>query len=313
MPGLVATMPPSPFASVSYTYAPTHVPKRQRQTMLELLLDEDWARAYRRVSKHPEIARQKTLINLDGQNTEAHLLHYLCRKKNVPVALVQAFVAACPDAARAGDEVLDCLPLHVACEHDASVALLKVLMNAYPEGLIRPDKDGNLPVHYACSLESPESALYLLEACPELVSMKNNKGQTPLHLACSRYDVSLELVQELTRLNEDACKSRDWQGRLPLHSACMWKAAPEVVELLLKCYPQGVRVEDTHKLTPYSICRKVVHLDHHDSTVKLLRSYQNKKGGLFARGRNLVQHQAENLSDTLHLHAHNSFRHVHAG
>jgi hypothetical protein len=284
-----------------------------RRTLLELIKDENWARVYRRVAKSPEELQRMTLINLDGHSSEAYPLHYLCRKKEAPVAVVEAFVNAWPEAARTQDSILESLPLHVACEHDASVEVLAILIHAYPEGLTKPDKYGNLPIHCASSLESPESALLLLHACPESAKMKTNKGQTPLHLACSRYDISNELVQVLIQLYKDACKSRDWQGRLPLHSACMWNAPTCVLELLLQCYPEGVRLEDSYRMTPYSICRKVFHLDHHESTVKLLRSYHKKRGGLLSRSRDLVQFKAENLSDSLGMHSHHKlFHHVHA-
>jgi ankyrin repeat protein len=155
--------------------------------------------------------------------------------------------------------------------------------------------------------------MYLLNACPESDKMTNKKGQTPLHLACSRYDVCPELIQELIRLNSDACKTRDWQGRLPVHSACMWKADAQVIEMLLEAYPQSVREQDSHHHTPYGICRKVVHLDHHDPTVKLLRSYRLKHGDLLHRSKDFVTYQAENLSDSLGIHAHKSLRYANAG
>lgn len=308
---LVSTMPPNPFVNVSFD----PVPQPCRRTILELIRDEEWVKVMRRVTKTPEQCQMKTIVNLDGHKTEAYPLHYLCKNKNVPAALVDAFVENCKEATRTPDAELQSLPIHIACEHDASVAVLDVLVRAYPEGLTKPDIDGNLPIHYACALESPESAMYLLEACPDesVTTTNKKKGQTPLHLACSRYDVSTKLVQELIRLNEDACKARDWQGRLPIHSACMWKASSAVIEMLLKCNPQSAREEDSHHMTPYGICRKVVHLDHHDATVKLLRAYRKKHGDLLVRGKDLVQYQAENLSDSLGIHAHKSFRHADAG
>lgn len=306
---LVATMPPNPFVRVSFDPAPQPC----RRTIVELIKDEHWARLWRRITKAPEQLQTKTIVNLDGQNTEAHPLHYLCKKRDVPAALVEAFVENCKEATRTPDSELQSLPIHIACEHDAPVAVLNVLVDAYPEGLVKTDKAGNLPIHYACSLQSPESAMSLLKACPESVTAKNKKGQTPLHLACSRYDISKELVQELLSLNDDACKTRDWQGRLPIHSACMWKANTLMIDMLLKSYPESVRVEDSHHMTPYGICRKTVHLDHHDSTVKLLRSYQKKHGDFLVRGKYLVQYQAENISDSLGIHTHKSFRYANAG
>jgi ankyrin repeat protein len=204
------------------------------------------------------------------------------------------------------------LPIHVACQHDAPVAFLKVLVNAYPESLLKPDKDGNLPIHYACSLESPDAAHYLMDASAESLKRVNKKNKTPLHLACSRYDVSVTLIQDLIQLNENACKTRDWQGRLPIHSACMWEASTGVIELLLNAYPQSVGEKDDHSMTPYGICRKVVHLEMHNATVKLLREHHKNRASLFGKGKDLFQYQAENLSDTLHLHQHTSFRHANA-
>lgn len=306
---LVANMAPNPFVSVSF--AP--VLEAPRRTMIEIIRDEQWVPVYRRVNKVPEQVRDKCLVNLDGQSTEAYPLHYLCKNKDVPLAIVDAFLGTCPEAARTPDAVLGWLPIHIACKHDASVAVLDMLVQAYPEGLSTADKDGNLPLHYACALESPECARYLLQACSETVSLKNNKGQTPLHLACSRYDVSTELVQELIQLDKDACRVHDWQKRLPLHSACMWKASTQVIEMLLRCYPQSLRETDSHNMNPYDICRKVVHLDHHDSTVKLLRSYQKKNGDLLIRVRDSLRYKTESLSDSLGIHAHKPLHHANAG
>lgn len=283
-----------------------------RHSIEDLIKDERWERVEKRLSRDPAEIQCKHLENLDGHKTQAYALHYLCRKKEAPTHLVEAFVNLQKEAVSTPDSLLQELPIHIACQHDAPVATLEVLVNAYPESLLKPDKDGNLPIHYACSHESPEAAHYLMDACAESLKWKNKKNQTPLHLACSRYDISLTLIQDLIQMNKDACKTRDWQGRLPIHSACMWKASPGIIELLLKAYPESVGEKDEHNMTPYGICRKVIHLDTHEATVKMLRSHHKNHVSLFGKAKDLVQYQAENISDALHLHHHKSFHHANA-
>ena len=290
----------------------TKTQPHSRQTILDLIRNEQWEKVKRRVSKAPEEAGRLKVVNLDGQKTQAYAIHYLLRKKEVPVDVIESVVKAWKDALSMPDSVLNELPIHIACQHDAPIATLDVLVHAYPEGLLIPDRDGNLPIHYACSLEDPEAARYLMNACPASARKTNCKGQTPLHLACARYDISIDLVQELIQLNENACKTPDWQGRLPVHSACMWKANTRVIETLLKAHPEAVRAFDLHNLTPYGICRKVVHLPTSDPTVTLLRAYRKKHGDFFVRGRDLVQYQAENVSAKLSQHHKKPFRGVNA-
>jgi hypothetical protein len=287
-------------------------PRHHRHSIEDLIKDERWEKVEKRLLSDPAEIQCVRLENIDGHQTQAYALHYLCRKKETPTPLLEHFVDLHHEAVSTPDSLLQELPIHVACQHDAPVAFLKVLVNAYPESLLKSDKDGNLPIHYACALESPDAAHYLMNASAESTKRVNKKNQTPLHLACSRYDVSISLIQDLIDLNENACKTRDWQARLPIHSACMWKASTAVIELLLRAYPQSVREKDDHNMNPYGICRKVVHLDTHHATVKLLRDHHKKHASLLGKGKDLVQYHAENLSDALHLHHHPSFRHANA-
>lgn len=280
---------------------------------IEVFIQEGrWDRVEKRLLRDPDEIQPVHLENLHGHKTQAYTLHYLCRKKDVPASLVQAFVDLEKEAISAPDSILQELPIHIACQHDAPVDVLKILVNAYPEGLLKKDRDGNLPLHYACSFESPDAARYLIDQCPESVSLRNKKNQTPLHRACSRYNVSLASIKDLIGLYADACMSRDWQGRLPIHSACMWKADSSVIELLLKTHPEALREKDDHHLTPYAICRKVIHLDAHHPVVQLLRKYHKKQESFFGKSKDLVQYQAENLTDALRLPHHKSCSHANA-
>ncbi len=57
-----------------------------------------------------------------------------------------------PDAARVGDDEIGSLPLHYAAER-ASVAVVQLLISVYPDAVETDNCEGNLPVHYATSVE----------------------------------------------------------------------------------------------------------------------------------------------------------------
>ena len=123
------------------------------------------------------------------------------------------------------------IPLHLACQHNHTECV-EVVAEAYVDGLHQvnkasltplmckmqqtmdnklvsllvqkmqenPDKDGNTPLHLACSIQNIRLANIVAELNCDPNKI-NNDGDTPLHLAC-RHD-SLQLSELLLKMNSD--------------------------------------------------------------------------------------------------------------
>ncbi len=131
------------------------------------------------------------------------------------------------------------LPLHYACDWGGSLALIDMILLAYPEGLAAKDNWGRLPsaflkgnffkglfheqmypLHKAISDGlSPVLIKLLLEAFRTLGDMQDGEGMTPLHHACARNSAdSVEFILLLLPAFPKSTKILDNSGRPPLPS-----------------------------------------------------------------------------------------------
>lgn len=109
------------------------------------------------------------------------------------------------------------LPLHVAVDHDAPAVVVQALISAYPEG-------------------------------SKLVGSSN---MNPLHITVSSQHASVHTVRVLLELGyPEQLEMQDIDGDTPLHAACRAGAPIEVIEVLLRAYPQAVHVLDNEGLPP---------------------------------------------------------------
>jgi ankyrin repeat protein len=84
-------------------------------------------------------------------------------------------------------ETCPCLPLHLACMHQASLDVVRALVEMHPTAVKTANNDGNLPLHLACMHQaSLDMVRALAEIDPDAVETVNNDGNLALHLAyCS--------------------------------------------------------------------------------------------------------------------------------
>lgn len=79
----------------------------------------------------------------------------------------------------------------------------------------------------------------ILYTSAETASSVDKYGNTPLHAALG-YKAPDSVLLKLISMHPTACRvhgSDDW---LPLHVAAMWGASPDIVESLIREYPQGL-------------------------------------------------------------------------
>eukprot|EP00985_Skeletonema_marinoi_P021146 scaffold12845_cov141-Skeletonema_marinoi.AAC.4 len=130
------------------------------------------------------------------------------------------------------------LPLHLACDKNAPMSILKALLDADVDKLsIREaDRWGDLPLHTACSRKQTEVVELLVDSdsSKQTLYIKADNGSLPIHTA-ARYSAPASVITLLL----DSAESRktllepDVFGQLPLHAACRNGASPDVIGLLL--------------------------------------------------------------------------------
>ena len=80
------------------------------------------------------------------------------------------------------------LPLHLACDTNAPLEIIRWLLDQDPgcSSLVHKDKWGDLPLHTACSRKDVEVVRLLVErdTTKETILTKDNHGALPIHMAC---------------------------------------------------------------------------------------------------------------------------------
>ena len=130
------------------------------------------------------------------------------------------------------------LPIHLACDKNAPMSVLKALLDAdvHKVSIREPDRWGDLPLHTACSRKQTEVVELLVnsDSSKQTLYTKATNGYLPIHTA-ARYLAPASMITLLL----DSAESRktllepDVFGQLPLHAACRNTASPDVIGLLL--------------------------------------------------------------------------------
>lgn len=199
------------------------------------------------INNHLEIAsyllevKPDTIHELDRRGRT--LLHLACMNKKTDLALVQFLYNKMPEAVQMKDndrggssygrssrEVGGRLPIHKLCDNygmdkDASLEILRFILNIDPNFLQMRDIEGNLPIHEAARSMPASFCKVMMDAYPESLKLANHRGKLPIHLACGLGNSSykedpvdkvrfmLQLYPELSNMGEEGS---NW---LPIHNA----------------------------------------------------------------------------------------------
>eukprot|EP00567_Pseudictyota_dubia_P001060 CAMPEP_0197465674 /NCGR_PEP_ID=MMETSP1175-20131217/64661_1 /TAXON_ID=1003142 /ORGANISM="Triceratium dubium, Strain CCMP147" /LENGTH=322 /DNA_ID=CAMNT_0043001693 /DNA_START=169 /DNA_END=1137 /DNA_ORIENTATION=- len=99
--------------------------------------------------KYPEAIKLRT------KNDGLLPLHLACSRKDVAPSEIEALLSFYPDAAKETGRVDGSLPLHVASRSGCSMAVLKILHEAYPRAMMEKNRMGDTP--FACAAGKSES------------------------------------------------------------------------------------------------------------------------------------------------------------
>jgi len=80
-------------------------------------------------------------------------------------------------------------------------------------------------------------------------SKVNDRGNLPLHNACS-FQPTRDVVDVLLKAYPQGITHANSVGNLPIHQACMWQASGEVIELLLSRYADACSIRNQYGSLP---------------------------------------------------------------
>ena len=125
------------------------------------------------------------------------------------------------------------LPIHLACTHGAPVGLLEMLIQSYPEGVATVDAHtGYLPLHMACGKSSAAVVKLLLETFPDATNVADVQGRLPLHVAVVAM-ASYAVVEALVEGNPSAVGVVDQNEKTAMDYALQTYGREHVVTELL--------------------------------------------------------------------------------
>ena len=107
------------------------------------------------------------------------------------------------------------LPLHVALVNGAPLAVIQVLLEAYPAGAKVATKHGVLPVHYAAAGLSVEILKALQSCYPAGAAGKDSEGNIALHYAAI-CNAPIEVFITLLDAYAEGCLSQNSDGEIPI-------------------------------------------------------------------------------------------------
>lgn len=111
------------------------------------------------------------------------------------------------------------VPLHCACANNSSIDNVQLLIDVYPEALIKQDHELHTPLHRAIGIYNnsewnrDEKIWLSVSAKPNAIIKKDKLGFTPLHLACQCPGFFMELIAR-----PEALSIRCNGGWLPLNT-----------------------------------------------------------------------------------------------
>lgn len=186
-------------------------------------------------------------------------LHRLILMKRPPQDVVETLIQNAPDSVKIQDKD-GWLPLHFACAcRGFPIFVFVTLVNAYPESLDVANERGWLPIHVA--YYSNVNLEFLDVISKYSLPKQNNSGETPVDLLkASRY-----------------AEKKDRNGRIPLHHAGLKGVGPCVILALIFSYPDGLFLKDKIGKTPTEYFSAAQLNEHKDVIQMCEKSFKHRK------------------------------------
>jgi len=198
------------------------------------------------VQRLQEILQEFPLI-VEAELDYNHILLHEAIRNNCRADIIGLLMQAWPESLQKRD-FLSKLPVHLACEVHSSSTVIKMIADAYADGLEHRDQHQQLPLFTIVKGEREKSDKmdiieHFLHARPKTINKRGFIGENILHMALLSADVHKQLVDKLLTKKRELIQETDKYGRTPLHYACKERLAPCIRYIFGLC-PQVVQVAD---------------------------------------------------------------------
>jgi ankyrin repeat protein len=218
------------------------------------------ARDTKGASEDAWLATAEVSMVFQGELSKCLVVHLMCARRKTPLSIIEQLVFANPSALSQQESRGKRLALHICLLKGSTPDIVKYVLEQSPQAVYHADSQGNLPLHYAAMYACPQIWNLILQANPEGCKRANKKQKYPLHLMCARYfgryDITKDQVQSCLDANPAAIQIPDAWGRLPLHLACQGHAQKDVIQVLVKVYPEALLQSDSSKEVPHDLVRR---------------------------------------------------------
>lgn len=177
--------------------------------------------------------------------------------RHPPVDVVETLVKHAPETLRTKND-FGFLPLHSACSGGASLEVLNLLIQAYPESVdVETIDDRRKPSD--CLKEALSHLDYNeFDNDFDKFHLASNKVHMLLLHNASAAGYSVHLVKLLLEAFPESCAITDENGMLPLHHACTSSNVSESVNIamvLLDAYPESSNIKDNQGRTAWQLLK----------------------------------------------------------
>ena len=215
------------------------------------------------------------LRDITGYNGwELSAMHLICCHRNPPIDIVKMFIVH-SDLSVAQGDANNLLPLSHACMNNVNVEVVKLLLEAYPEGSDHLDSDNKTPLEtllsrsdfqtFAAEDSINHAAVVRLLCFRGAAKIRGSNGMYPIHFACA-FGCSASVVAILADAYPPAIhKLRDIQGRTTLHFVMTNPAhpnSPEIIKTLIEKAPEVIdKWDNRNKIPSHLFLRSVAKFD----------------------------------------------------
>ena len=248
-----------------------HLSYENRSELYKAIEMKNWDAVIRRSRSNPEEAQ---FWHEDDECNNHLPLHYaitLDAPKDVIVAIVSAYSLALQKQDSKGR-----LPIHlIMLKNELEEDLIETFLSLFPDGCTVKDSEGRV----ALSLYNKNTTQlyryieakqwdnvtqhvkYHPEEASTWVFRKEKSGKlrwrlTPLHAAII-YAAPVKVIDALLYVSPDLAKKKDDEGMLPVHLAFRNNTSDTIIDILLKAYPEGVRIKDKFDQVPLAHSRSI--------------------------------------------------------
>jgi hypothetical protein len=160
-----------------------------------------------------------------------------------------------PQAAAEKDFEDGCYPIHDACCHRQTEAVVLKLIEVSPQACKEANENFNYPLNYAFRYGYSEKVvLKLLDTFPQITQEKDRFGTYLLHQRLELYsDRSDTVILKIMESFPQAVKEKNTDGEYPLSIACSFQHSDAVVLQLINDFPQAIREKNRHGHYPLNV------------------------------------------------------------